>query len=211
MGWPLSPRRCLTSGAFRRGERQRAALARAVIQSPEVIIADEPTGNLDWEMSLRLLTLLIELNRMGKTVVIATHDLNLIRSVKAQVQARVLRIQNRRLHLAGGRICECDRAVEIRNCDGCARLGSGGAADGGVHRAADGDDLRRDGVSRGVCTGALDGIGGRLADRWSEALARSATIRISAPADQMTTQVQAVLATLASTPGCREFPRARNR
>lgn len=83
------------------GERQRAALARAVIQSPEVIIADEPTGNLDWEMSLRLLKLLIELNKMGKTVVIATHDLNLIRSAKAQVQARVLRIQNRRLHLAG--------------------------------------------------------------------------------------------------------------
>jgi cell division transport system ATP-binding protein len=83
------------------GERQRAALARAVIQSPEVIIADEPTGNLDWEMSLRLLKLLIELNKMGKTVVIATHDLNLIRSAKAHVQTRVLRIQNRRLHLAG--------------------------------------------------------------------------------------------------------------
>lgn len=83
------------------GERQRAALARAVIQSPEVIVADEPTGNVDWEMSLRLLKLLIELNKMGKTVVIATHDLNLIRSAKAQVQARVLRIQNRRLHLAG--------------------------------------------------------------------------------------------------------------
>ena len=68
---------------------------------PTLLLADEPTGNLDWEMSLRLLTLLIELNRMGKTVVIATHDLNLIRSVKAQIQARVLRIQNRRLHLAG--------------------------------------------------------------------------------------------------------------
>lgn len=83
------------------GERQRAALARAVMMSPEVIIADEPTGNLDWEMSLRLLSLLVELNRMGKTVVIATHDLNLIRQTKAQVSARVLRIANRRLHLAG--------------------------------------------------------------------------------------------------------------
>ena len=60
------------------GERQRAALARAVILSPEVILADEPTGNIDWEMALRLLTLLVELNRMGKTVLVATHDPNLI-------------------------------------------------------------------------------------------------------------------------------------
>jgi len=83
------------------GERQRAAVARAVIMSPEVVLADEPTGNLDWEMSQRLLTLLIELNRMGKTILIATHDMNLIRVAKGQVAARVLRIQNRRLQLAG--------------------------------------------------------------------------------------------------------------
>ncbi len=83
------------------GERQRAALARAVIMSPEVILADEPTGNVDWEMSLKLLTLLVELNRMGKAVLVATHDLNLIRAAKAQVAARVLRIKNRRLQLAG--------------------------------------------------------------------------------------------------------------
>ena len=83
------------------GERQRAALARAVIMSPEVILADEPTGNIDWEMSQRLLTLLIELNRMGKTVLIATHDLALIRFAKTQVETRVLRLTNRRLQLAG--------------------------------------------------------------------------------------------------------------
>jgi cell division transport system ATP-binding protein len=83
------------------GERQRAALARAIIMSPEVILADEPTGNVDWEMSLRLLKLMVELNRMGKTIMIATHDLNLIRAAKQQVQARVLRISNHRLQLAG--------------------------------------------------------------------------------------------------------------
>lgn len=83
------------------GERQRAALARAVMLSPDLILADEPTGNLDWEMSMRLLHLLIELNRSGKTVLIATHDLNLIRAAKQQVAARVLRIAGKRLHLAG--------------------------------------------------------------------------------------------------------------
>lgn len=83
------------------GERQRAALARALIMSPDVVLADEPTGNVDWEMSQRLLRLLVELNRMGKTIMIATHDLALIRAAKAHVQARVLRISNRRLQLAG--------------------------------------------------------------------------------------------------------------
>jgi len=86
------------------GERQRAALARAIIMSPDVIIADEPTGNVDWEMSERLLTLLVELNKLGKTVVIATHDLSLIRSAKSQVQARILRISNKQLQLAGANL-----------------------------------------------------------------------------------------------------------
>ena len=83
------------------GERQRAALARAIIMSPDFLIADEPTGNLDWEMSLRLLTLLVELNRMGKTILIATHDMNLIRAAKTQVPARVLRIRHGTVEHAG--------------------------------------------------------------------------------------------------------------
>lgn len=83
------------------GERQRAALARAVIMSPEVVLADEPTGNVDAEMSQRLLSLLVELNRMGTAVMIATHDLSLIRNAKAQVSARVIRIVDQGLQAAG--------------------------------------------------------------------------------------------------------------
>lgn len=83
------------------GERQRAALARAVILSPEVVLADEPTGNVDPEMSQRLLSLLVELNRMGTAVMIATHDMALIRAAKSQVAARVLRIVDGTLQQAG--------------------------------------------------------------------------------------------------------------
>ncbi len=86
------------------GERQRAALARAVIMSPEVVLADEPTGNVDWEMSQRLLSLLVELNRMGTAVMIATHDLNLIRTAKSSVTARNLRIADNTLQSAGSEL-----------------------------------------------------------------------------------------------------------
>ena len=83
------------------GERQRAALARAVVMSPDLILADEPTGNLDWQMAQKILTLLVELNKMGKTVIVATHDLQLIRTAKSQVSARVLRIAKKNVQLAG--------------------------------------------------------------------------------------------------------------
>lgn len=102
LGWvQLGPQSRALPPSLSGGERQRAALARAVILSPDVILADEPTGNLDWDMSLRLLQLLVELNRSGKTVLIATHDLNLIRAAKQHVQARVLRIAGKTLQQAG--------------------------------------------------------------------------------------------------------------
>ena len=83
------------------GERQRAALARALISDPKVVLADEPTGNIDWEMSQRLLQLLVQLNKMGKTILVATHDLALIRAAKSQISARVLRINQGTVQVAG--------------------------------------------------------------------------------------------------------------
>lgn len=60
------------------GEKQRAAIARAVITRPELLLADEPTGNVDPVMAKRLLRLFVELHRSGTAVVIATHDLALM-------------------------------------------------------------------------------------------------------------------------------------
>ena len=60
------------------GEQQRVAIARAVIARPDILVADEPTGNVDPEMALKLLRLFEALNRLGTTVVVATHDLHLL-------------------------------------------------------------------------------------------------------------------------------------
>ena len=75
------------------GEKQRLAIARAVVAKPDLLLADEPTGNVDHEMALRILKLFIELNRLGTTVLIASHDLDLIRRTGASV-----------LHLQQGRL-----------------------------------------------------------------------------------------------------------
>ncbi|WP_205480200.1 cell division ATP-binding protein FtsE [Sphingomonas arenae] len=72
------------------GEQQRVAIARAVIAQPELLVADEPTGNVDAEMAARLLHLFDALNRLGTTVVVATHDMSLIAATRG---AQLLRLE----------------------------------------------------------------------------------------------------------------------
>lgn len=66
------------------GEKQRVAIARALIEQPQVLLADEPTGNVDPPLARRLLRLFIEMNKLGTAVVIATHDLALMDQVDAR-------------------------------------------------------------------------------------------------------------------------------
>jgi cell division transport system ATP-binding protein len=65
------------------GEKQRAAIARAVVGRPALLLADEPTGNVDPELAQRLLRLFVELNKLGTTILIATHDVSLMESFGA--------------------------------------------------------------------------------------------------------------------------------
>ncbi len=78
-------------------EKQRAAIARALIVKPELLLADEPTGNVDPTLARRLLRLFMELQQLGTAVVIATHDLNLM----DQHDARRLVLANGYLHVDG--------------------------------------------------------------------------------------------------------------
>jgi cell division transport system ATP-binding protein len=78
----LSGRMDAAPAALSGGEQQRVAIARAVIGRPEILIADEPTGNVDPDLSLRLVSLFAELNRMGTTIILATHELPLLDNFK---------------------------------------------------------------------------------------------------------------------------------
>jgi cell division transport system ATP-binding protein len=67
------------------GEQQRVAIARSILNNPELIIADEPTGNLDPETSLEIIELFERLNKFGTSMIIATHDYNLIQKLRGKV------------------------------------------------------------------------------------------------------------------------------
>ena len=67
------------------GEQQRIAIARSILNNPELIIADEPTGNLDPETSLEIIKLFQRLNKLGTSMIIATHDYNLILKMKGRI------------------------------------------------------------------------------------------------------------------------------
>jgi len=71
------------------GEQQRVAIARAVIGRPEILVADEPTGNVDPEMAIRLLQLFAGLNKLGTTVIVATHDIHLLREIEGAQMMRL--------------------------------------------------------------------------------------------------------------------------
>lgn len=73
------------------GEQQRIALARAILNSPDIILADEPTGNLDIENSLKIIDILKAIRNSGTTVIMSTHNLNLIQEVE---NARVIKFEN---------------------------------------------------------------------------------------------------------------------
>jgi len=77
------------------GEKQRAAIARAVIARPQLLLADEPTGNVDPNLGQRLLRLFIELNKTGTAILIATHDIALM----DEYDARRLVLHEGRLHV----------------------------------------------------------------------------------------------------------------
>lgn len=76
------------------GEQQRVGIARAVVHKPSILLADEPTGNLDPELSSEIMSVFSQLNQVGVAVLIATHDLPLIASMR-----------HRMIRLKGGRIC----------------------------------------------------------------------------------------------------------
>jgi cell division transport system ATP-binding protein len=85
----LSGRASARPATLSGGEQQRVAIARAVISRPEILVADEPTGNVDPDMAARLLYLFDGLNKLGTTLVVATHDLHLLSRIGSATMMRL--------------------------------------------------------------------------------------------------------------------------
>jgi cell division transport system ATP-binding protein len=92
----LSDRASARPATLSGGEQQRVAIARAVIGRPDILVADEPTGNVDPEMAARLLYLFDGLNKLGTTVIVATHDLHLLSRIGSATM----------MHLDDGRLSD---------------------------------------------------------------------------------------------------------
>ena len=88
-GWPTAATR--VAATLSGGERQRVAIARAIVRRPELLIADEPTGNVDDDVAMLLVRVFERINRLGTTVLIATHDIAFARQ-----------FEHRRFHLDRG-------------------------------------------------------------------------------------------------------------
>ena len=90
------------------GEQQRVGIARAVVNKPAILLADEPTGNLDPNLSLEIMELFAEFNQVGVTVLIASHDLDLI----SQMQKRIVRLHNGQCSDAGNNYYHSDFQID---------------------------------------------------------------------------------------------------
>lgn len=94
------------------GEQQRVAIARAVIGRPEILVADEPTGNVDPDMARRLLQLFAALNKLGTTVVVATHDVHLLGEIDG---ANMMRLDKGKLSDPTGLLKHPPRPLTLKN------------------------------------------------------------------------------------------------
>ena len=108
----LSDRQHARPATLSGGEQQRVAIARAVIGRPDLLVADEPTGNVDPEMARRLLQLFAALNKLGTTIVVATHDIHLLQEVEG---AQMMHLDRGRLSDPTGSLKYPPKPLVLRN------------------------------------------------------------------------------------------------